>query len=136
MKDQHDDQYDATVAAKAVSSSGMKRRNWAAAGITALLLGTLSITGVSFANEGEHGGRGHGRGMGHHGMGMHGSMDPEQAAAHVERMLARLVPDATADQKTRLTAIAKAAFTDLRPLKEKHRAARAKAVELLTQRSI
>jgi periplasmic protein CpxP/Spy len=126
-------QHESTVSGQSAAARGRGRR-WAAAGITAMIFGALSVTGISFADEGPQGGPGHGRGHGHErGMGMHGPMDPDKAAAHIDRMLARVVPDATADQKTRLTAIAKAAFTDLRPLHEKHRAARAKAMELLTQ---
>lgn len=125
-------QHQPSVSARAFASQG---RRWAAAGFTALVFGALSIAGASqsFADDGQRGERHGGR---HAGMGMHGPMDPDKAAAHIDRMLARMVPDATAEQKTRLTAIAKAAFTDLRPLHEKHRAARLKAMELLTQRSV
>src|SRR4051794_18008777 len=54
----------------------------------------------------------------------HGKMSPEHAEKRMSRMLQRLVPDASAEQKTKLSAIAKAAFEDLRPLQEKSREAR------------
>ena len=44
--------------------------------------------------------------------------------------------DATAEQQAKLASIAKAAVTDLRPLQEKARAARAQAVTLLTAPTI
>ena len=72
----------------------------------------------------------------HHGMQMHGDMDPAHAADRMERMISHRVPDATADQKARLSAIAKAAMTDLKPIGVKIRAARAESARLLTQQSI
>lgn len=66
----------------------------------------------------------------------HGKMSPEHAEKRMSRMLQRLVPDATAEQKTKLNGIAKAAFEDLRPLQEKSREARAQSMKLLAQPSI
>lgn len=122
-------QHESQVSAPSVTARG---RRWATAGITAMIFGALSVAGVSFADEGPQRGQGYRHGH-ERGMGMHGPMDPDKAAAHFDRMLSRMVPDATAEQKTRLDGIAKAAFADLRPLHEKHRAARARAMELLTQ---
>jgi protein CpxP len=85
---------------------------------------------IAFAQEG---GGWHGGG---HGMHMRGQMDPARAAEHMERMISHRVPDATADQKARLSAIAKAAMADLKPIGVKIRAARAESARLLTQQSI
>jgi protein CpxP len=63
----------------------------------------------------------------------HHRMDP---AKRFDRMINRLVPDATPDQKTKLQAIAKSAFEDLRPLREKSRAAHAESMKLLAQPTI
>jgi Spy/CpxP family protein refolding chaperone len=90
------------------------------------LLATCAFATVAQAQEGP--------GMGgRHGMHMREGMDPAKAGQHLERMLARLVPDATADQKTRLNAIAKAAMTDLQPLRAKQHANRAEGMKLLAQ---
>jgi Spy/CpxP family protein refolding chaperone len=63
----------------------------------------------------------------------HHRMDP---AKRFDRMINRLVPDATPEQKTKLQAIAKSAFEDLRPLREKSRAAHAESMKLLAQPTI
>jgi Spy/CpxP family protein refolding chaperone len=123
--------------AVSVSASTPDRRNrrWVVAGVTAAIVGALSITGLGYADEGQRGkyGRGHEMGM---GMGMHGPMDPDQAAKRVDTMLARMVPDATAEQKSKISTIFKNAMTDLGPLREQHRASRAKMMQLLSQPSI
>ena len=81
-------------------------------------------------------GGGHGHGDGHHGKSMRGDMDPARAAERFERRLSHGVPDATEDQKARLSVIAKAAMADLKPIRDQQRAARAKSMRLLTQQSI
>lgn len=102
------------------------------AGATAALLGALSLTGISHAADTataaqaatqQHAGK-------------HGRMSPEKAEKRTQRMIERLVPDATAEQKTKLAAIAKARFDELRPLNEKLRAARADEMKLLSQPTI
>lgn len=93
------------------------------------LLATCAFATVAQAQEG------HGWG-GHHGMHMREGMDPAKAGKHLERMIARHVPDATPEQKARLSTIAKAAMSDLQPLGAKQRAARAEGMRLLTQPTI
>lgn len=62
----------------------------------------------------------------------HGRMDHAQRMEHrINRMLDSV--NATTEQKAKVTAIAKAAFEDLRPLQEKSRANRAAQFQLLTQ---
>jgi protein CpxP len=60
--------------------------------------------------------------------------DPAQVDRRVERMIKHLAveADASADQETKLVAIAKGAVHDLLPLREKLQANRAKAVDLFT----
>lgn len=73
------------------------------------------------------------------GWGMHGGhemADPARAAQFMEHRLARIVPDATEDQKTRLKAIFQSAMNDIKPLREKTRANRQQMTAVLTQRSI
>lgn len=94
--------------------------------VAASLLATCSMVGVAQAEEAPPA-------RGWHGMHMREGMDPARAGQHLERMIARLVPDATPDQKTRLHAIAKAAMGDLQALREKQRALRGQGMKLLAQ---
>lgn len=80
-----------------------------------------------------------GHGYGHHGRGfMSGPLDPAKADARIERMIKHLAVeiDATAEQRAKLTAIAKSAATDLRPMREKVREARRRGMELLAAPTI
>jgi periplasmic protein CpxP/Spy len=75
----------------------------------------------------------HGR---HHGFGHH--MTTTDVQSHVERMVEHIGRrvGATADQQTKLDAIAKAAATDLQPLHQKFFDAHKRALELLRQPTI
>lgn len=109
-----------TTTAATETTAVRPRRRWLFAGIAATVIGTLAAAGIAGAADGWH----------------HGGMDPDHAVRHVDRLLEHMVPDATADQKARIEAIAKAATTDLQPLREKHRAAREQGLALLSARSI
>ena len=98
----------------------------------AALVSALSIVGVSYAQEGQA----PQKPQAERHFGAHGKMDPAKAEKRMQRMLKRLVPDATPEQQTKLSAIAKAAFTDLRPIQEKTREARAQGMKLLAQPTI
>lgn len=98
----------------------------------AALVSALSIAGVSYAQEGQAPQKPNAE----HHFGAHGKMDPAKAEKRMQRMLKRLVPDATAEQKAKLSVIAKAAFNDLRPLQEKSRDARAQGMKLLAQATL
>src|SRR6266446_10251493 len=67
-----------------------------------------------------------------------GPLSPAQVDDRIERMTKHLAIeiDATADQQAKVANIAKAAVTDLRPLREKAQAARAQAITLLTAPTI
>ena len=67
-----------------------------------------------------------------------GPLSPAQIDDRIDRMTKHMAIelDATAEQQAKLATIAKAAVTDLRPLQEKARAARAQAVTLLTAPTI
>ena len=97
----------------------------------ALLIGVIagaSYIGSSYAHPGMRGG---------HGM-LHGSFDPESAAKRIDAMVSFALADvdATTEQKTNIGAIAKSALKDLMPLRDEHKAARTKAVELLSAATI
>jgi len=65
-------------------------------------------------------------------------MDPEAMGKRLDAMVAFALADidATADQKTRISVIAKQAATDLAPLRKMHMEARQKSMALLTQPTI
>ena len=97
----------------------------------ALLIGVIagaSYIGSSYAHPGMRGG---------HGM-LHGSFDPETAAKRIDAMVSFALAgvDATANQKAGIGAIAKSALQDLMPMRDEHKAARTKAVELLSAATI
>ena len=104
-------------------------RRWLKTGIAVALLGALVAAGASFAaNEGACQGR--------FGMGMHGRMNPENMAKHVDGMVNHVLSDATPEQKAKVSTILKAALTDLGPLRAQHQAAHKQALSLLTQPTI
>jgi protein CpxP len=119
-----------------------RHQRWVLAGMTALMVGALSFAGPSHADQAQgpgQGQQGQGHGQRHHGMGMmgmHGPMDPATVDKRVNRMIERMLTDGTPEQKARVATIAKAAFNDLRPLREKHRAARRQGLQLLAQPTI
>ncbi len=97
----------------------------------ALLFGVIAgaaYVGSSQAHPGMRGG---------HGM-LHGSFDPESAAKRIDAMVSFVLADvdASAEQKGKIGEIAKGALKDLLPLRDEHKAARTKAVELLTAATI
>lgn len=98
-------------------------RRWMMA---AALVAAIGAAGVSYASDSED----MGFGM-HGGHGHHGQMDPESMARHVDKMIERVAPDATPQQKARLSEIAKSAFADLKPLHEKMRDGHKRAHALL-----
>lgn len=74
--------------------------------------------------------------FGHHHRGGMGQMDPARMDEHMERMLARLAADATAEQKAKIKDIAKAAMGDLKGIHGQIRDGRKKGLALLTAPSI
>lgn len=98
-------------------------RRWIIAAAVVAAIGATGVAGASFAGEG----------FGHGGRGQHGmrNIDPEMAAKHIEKMVERIAPDATPQQKARLADIAKSAFADLKPLHAKFREDRKRAHDLL-----
>lgn len=110
-----------------VLETGARSRRLLAAGVTAAILGSMSLVGVSYAQadqkpvptaqqKQERAG------------GKHERMNPEK---RFERMVNRLVPDASADQKARLKTIAQASFKEMGPLHEKGRELRDQRITLL-----
>ena len=100
----------------------------------ALLFGVVAgaaYMGSSHAQSGSHGG------IGRHAM-WGGQIDPETAGKRIDARTSvmRADIDATADQKTKIGTIAKDALKDLMPLRDQHKAARTKAVELLAAPTI
>ena len=114
-------------------NSEKRRRFFKRAGIATLIGGVAAAIGIkAFAQDG--GGR-----CGWHRSGFAaGPLDPAAVDEHLERMLKHLYVeiDATDEQEQKLAPIVKEAVKDLLPLREKMRAARKQAVELLTRDTI
>jgi Spy/CpxP family protein refolding chaperone len=116
-----------------------RARRWTLAG-----LGVASVAAIAGAvgASGWHG-RAHAHGFGPGGRGFMGSgfggdMDPEAMGRRLDAMVSFALADidATADQKSRISAIAKQAAADLAPLRKVHQEARQKSMALLTQPTI
>lgn len=101
---------------------------WKRAGIGAALVGMLGLAACHHGGPGWH--------HGHHGG--HAQMTPEEAGKRIDKAVNWVLDDvdATAEQKTKVSAIAKDALRELMPLRDQHRAARNQAVDLLTRDSI
>ncbi len=111
-----------------MNTSNQPRRRFFKGAAIAGLLGAVAA-GIGFKAY-AHGG--HRRGF------MDESLDPAQLDERLDRMLKHLYVeiDATDAQKAKLGPIVKDAVKELRPLREKMRAARKQAIELLTKDSI
>lgn len=121
-------QNDATAARPDGSRTNAKRR-WTIAGLAA---GTIALTGAAWYGHA----RAHAGPFGRHGW--HGPMDPESMGRRIDAMVAWALADidTTPDQRARIATIAKAAANDLAPLRERHRDARRKSLELLAAPAI
>ena len=109
------------------SKPGKRRKFFKRAAIATLIGGIAAGIGIkAFAQGG---------GCGWHRGGFAaGPLDPAQVDEHLDRMLKHLYVeiDATDEQKQRLEPIVKQAVKDLLPLRDKARAGRQRALELLT----
>lgn len=104
---------------------------WTFAGVATLAAGAFAFR-AAHAN-----GMGCGPGFGRHRM-MGEAMDPESVAKFIDWRVSAVLAkvDATPEQKAKVGEIAKAAARDLLPMREQHRAMRAKATELLMQPTV
>lgn len=109
-----------------------KTRRWWIAGASAA---TIAALGAAFSWHGQADAHGMGRGFMHGPM---GSMDPQALGQRVEAMVQWMLADvdATPEQRSKITAIAKGALNDLAPLRAKHREARRATVQLLAAPTI
>lgn len=115
-------QQDTSMYAQTAGKSG-KAKRWIMAAALAVAVGA---TGVAAAN-----GAGGLHGM--HGRGHHGPVDAATMARIIDKMIEKVAPDATAQQKVRLAEIAKSAHTDIAPIRAQLREGHKKAHELLMQ---
>jgi protein CpxP len=117
------------------ASPKSKARRWTLAGVAAA---TIAATGAAFAwHGGAHAHGGFGR-HGHFGGPFSGQMDPESMGRRIDAMVQWMLADveATPEQREKIGAIAKAAASELAPLRTQHRDARRKMIELLAQPTI
>lgn len=96
-----------------------------------------TVVGALAAGFGGHAWSHGGPGGMHRGF-MGGSQDPAKADERIERMVKHFADrvEATPEQRSKLTDIAKAAARDLRPLREKARDARKRGMALLAAPTI
>ena len=102
---------------------GGLRRRWKWLGVGAAVAGALALGGCGHRGW-HHGDR--------DGMGM---SSPEEAGRRIDKTVTWVLGDvnATDAQKQQVGEIAKAAARDLLPLRDQHRAARQRALELMAQ---
>lgn len=106
----------------------MSKKNWiAVAAVVAALGGTAAFAGADHPAGHGHGGR-----AGHSPW----TMDAAQADKHIESMVAHILPDGTAAQKSRLAEIAKACFNDVKPIHQQLQEGHEEMGRLLAQPSI
>lgn len=105
-------------------------RRWTIAGLAAA---TIAAIGTAAAWNPAHS---HERGG--WGRGMHGPMDPEAMGKRIDGMVQWMLADVNAsdEQRTRIAGIAKAAATELAPLRQRHAEARRQSIKLLTAPTI
>ena len=112
------------------------KRRWAIAGIGAASVAALAAIGAGWHERADAFGPGHHRGFvgGEFG----GPVDPEAMGRRLDAMVSFALADidATADQKSRISAIARQAAADLAPMRKTHRDLRSKSIALLTQPTI
>jgi Spy/CpxP family protein refolding chaperone len=109
------------------ASTGKRRKFFKRAAIATLIGGLAAGIGYQAFAHGGYGGW-------HRGGFAAGTLDPAEFDAHLDRMLKHLYVeiDATEAQKARIDPIVKQAAKDLLPLRDRMRAARTKAVGILT----
>src|SRR5689334_14353288 len=92
-------------------AAAIPARTWRRRTIAALLAVAAGAAFAGYANglPAVHGHRGH------------TAMSPEVMQAHVDKMVEQCAADASADQKLRVQAIARAAIADLRPVHDRFR---------------
>lgn len=96
-------------------------KRWILGGIAATLLALTAVAGTSYATEG---------GMHHRHSRLHS--DPAAMDKHLEAMVDKFLANGTPEQRAKVSAIAKAAVADLRPLRTELREGHEKAVKLLS----
>ncbi len=112
------------------------KRRWAIAGIGAASIAALAAIGTGWHERAQAFGPGHHRGF--MGGEFGGPVDPEVMNRRLDAMVSFALADvdATADQKSRIGAIARQAAADLAPMRKTHRDLRSKSSALLTQPTI
>ncbi|MBI3228949.1 MAG: periplasmic heavy metal sensor [Burkholderiales bacterium] len=97
-------------------------------GAVATSVGLLSLTGISYADDGMNP-----AGHSGHMMAMH---DPANMEKHLDRMLDHLVPDLSPAQKTSIKAIATAAATDMKAFHEQRKALHLAQITILSAATV
>lgn len=108
------------------------RRRWVAAALTAAVVGAFGAQIPAYAHEGSC--HSHHHAWHKH----HGKMSPQKMEQRMEKRIDHMLDrvKATDEQKQKINAITKSAFTDLQPLHKQRRDLRHKAMALLAQPTI
>ena len=107
-------------------------RGWMLAGALVVTAGVAGLTGAAVAENSPmirvmHGMPGHGDMM---------SNDPAAMAAHLDKMIATMVPDATPEQKAKLMEIAKSVHGDIGAVHAQFRQAHKRLHDILLQPTV
>jgi hypothetical protein len=106
---------------------------WLKAGLALAIAGSIGAAGLSMASDSPRA-TGH---MGHHGMSFTDLLDDSVILNRiVDKVVDRVVPDGSAQQKTSLATIVKAAMQDLRPLHQQNQLQKQQISTLLQQPAI
>ena len=114
---------------KALTMNRNWGRSWMLAGALVATAGVAGLTGAAVAGNGPmihvmHGMLGHGDMM---------SSDPAAMAAHLDKMIATMVPDATPEQKAKLMEIARGVHADVGAVHAQFGEAHKRAHDILLQ---
>ena len=121
------DNHDEATAADQPHARPARSRRWVMAGL--IVAGAAAIAaggGAQLATAAQNM-------AGHHGMGGHAAMDPAEMERHIGAMVDHVLPDGTAEQKTRLAALIRSAHADIGPWHQQLGQAHERAHALLMQ---
>ncbi len=115
-----------------------RRRFWLMAGAATAAVASIAACAQHGSGPGFAEGWGGRHGWGHRHGWHSGPMDAEESARRIDKAVEWVLSDvgASAEQKTRVAAIAKQAAAELAPIRDRHRAARREAVDLLAAPAI